>query len=107
MKFAGTVGFYIKDKEIKPGVFKDSIIEYPYTGDIRYANKYFQADGNQNDAFKVNNRISIVSDLFAQKNFLSIRYVKWNNQKIEAKSVTIESPVRISIELGGEYIGEN
>lgn len=104
MKFTGSIGFYMKDYEVKPGVFKNQTIERPYEGDVETDRRYFQADGNQNDSFRVNNRISIIADMFALENWLSISYVKWNGRRIKARSVEVLPP-RVKIDLGGEYNG--
>ena len=47
MKFSGKIGFWIKDVEIKPGVFKPKIIEKNYTGDVLRNIRRFQSVENQ------------------------------------------------------------
>lgn len=105
MKFAGKVGFWINEVEVKPGVWKSSIIERDYFGDVSLSYRRFQPSENQNDNFSTNSRISILSDLYAQQNWTSIRYVVWNGTKLKVTSVEISYP-RIVLEVGGVYNGE-
>lgn len=106
MKFAGKVGFWIDETEVKPGVWKSSIIERDYFGDVSLSYRRFQPSDNQNDNFSTNSRISILSDLYAQQNWTSIRYVVWNEAKLKVTSVEISYP-RIVLEVGGVYNGED
>ncbi len=106
MKFSGKIGFWFDDVETKPGVFKSQIVEKSYTGDILRNVRRFQDAQNQvNDNLVLNNRLSIISDLYMQENWSSIKYVFWNNKKWTVKSIDIGSYPRIIIELGGIYNG--
>lgn len=104
MKFTGTIGFWMDDVEVKPGVFKPDIVEKPYFGDVYKNTRRWQEGDQQNDQFKVNNTISILSDLFAQQNYSSIKYVIWNGIKLKVMSVTVDYP-RLTLEIGGAYNG--
>lgn len=107
MKFSGRVGFWINDVEVKPGVYKNRTIEKPYTGDVLKNVRNFQSAENQiNDNLRVNNRLSIISDLYMQKNWASIKYVLWNGVKWKVSSVDIGSYPRVILELGGVYNGK-
>lgn len=107
MKFYGKVGFWEKDVEVKPGVWKpDAIKELPYTGDVLRDNRRFQASDTQNDKFTINNQISILGDTYAHENWPSIRYVIWNGVKWKVNSVTVDYP-RLTLEIGGVYNGTN
>lgn len=106
MKFSGRVGFWINDVKVKPGVYKNRTIEKPYTGDVMKNIRNFQSAENQiNDNLRVNNRISIISDLYMQKNWSSIKYVLWNGVKWKVSSVDVGSYPRVILELGGVYNG--
>lgn len=108
MKFSGKIGFWIRDIETKPGVYKPGIIEKPYTGDVLRNVRTFQSvENQQNENLKVNNRLSIISDLYVQKNWASIKYVLWNNVKWSVKSVDVSNYQRVILELGGVYNGSN
>lgn len=108
MKFSGKIGFWIKDIEKKPGVFKSEIIERQYSGDVLRNIRRFQSPENQqNENLMLNNRLSIISDLYMLNNWSSIKYVFWNGVKWKVNSVDISSYPRVIIELGGGYNGEN
>lgn len=106
MKFAGKIGFWLNDVEVSPGVFENKIVEKTYFGDVERNNRVWQQADQQNDQLKINNSISILSDLFAQKNLASIRYVIWNGVKLKVSSVSLDYP-RIKLEIGGMYDGKN
>lgn len=106
MKFSGKVGFWMEDVETKPGIFQSTIVEKPYFGDVHKNVRRWEEGNQQNDKLKVNNSISILSDLFAQQNYTSIKYVIWNNVKLKVTQVTLDYP-RINMEIGGVYNGTN
>ena len=106
MKFCGKVGFWITDVETAPGVFKPQIFEKQYVGDIRKNIHRWQENDQQNDYLKLNNTISILSDLFARQNHTSIKYVIYNGKKLKVTSVTLDYP-RLTLEIGGDYNGTN
>lgn len=107
MKFSGKVGFWLEDVETKPGVYKPQIVEKPYTGDVLRNTRRFQtAENQQNENLKVTNRLSIISDLYMQKNWGSIKYVLWNGVNWSVTSVDISSYPRVILDLGGVYNGK-
>lgn len=108
MKASIVIGFWEKDVETKPGVYKPKIIEKRYTGDVLRNTRRFQdAENQQNSNLKISNRLSIISDLFMQQNWPSVKYVIWNGVKWSANSVDVGSYPRVIIELGGVYNGTN
>lgn len=104
MKFAGKIGFYEGTKETKKNVHTPSILERPYVGDVLTSNRRFQPGEGQNDDITTNNRISILSDLYFQQNWTSIRYVLWNGEKLKVSNVEIGYP-RVILTLGGVWNG--
>lgn len=105
MKFSGIVGFWEGDKEVKPGVYRPVIIEKLYMGDLpRSFRRFDQSSDKQNSDISVANQVTILADLYMQKNLSSIRYVIWNGQKLSVKNVTIDYP-RVTLEIGGVYSG--
>lgn len=104
MKFCGHVGFWNGDIEVKPGVFQPLLIERPYSGDVDWNNLHFQGSENQNEEIRLNNQISIISDLYAHEHFASIRYVVWNGVKWKVTNVKVGYP-RIVLTIGGVYNG--
>lgn len=106
MKFYGYVGFWLDDQETAPGVFEPAIVERKYTGDMQKYIHRWTVQNEQNDKFKVENTISIIADMFARKNFPSIKYVRWDNTKLKVTSVQLDYP-RIKLEIGGPWNGES
>lgn len=106
MKFHGIVGFTDTNIETSPDVFEPGVIERKYSGDIINAVRRFDRSDHQNDTLRLNNRISILSDLYARQNWGSIIYVIWNGVKLKVESVTLDFP-RITLEIGGVYNVEN
>lgn len=107
MKFSGYVGFWEDDKEVDEDVWKPKIVERPYRGDVLRQYRKSQPTQNQNDDLVINAQISILSDLYSQQNWHSIRYVVWNGVKWKVTSVDTTNYPRINLELGGVYHGEN
>ena len=106
MKFFGKVGFWMNDQETSPGVFQPVVVERSYRGDISKNTRRWDNNSYQNEGLNVMQTVSIVSDLFAQQNFTSIRYVVWSGSKLKVTSVSLDYP-RITMEIGGPYDGEN
>lgn len=103
MKFSGKIGFLTDEKEVSPGVWKPVIEEHQYVGDVLRNRRYFQVSSEkQNVDLDVSNQISILSDLYAQQNWSSIRYVIWNGVKWQVKSIDVAYP-RLTLDLGGVY----
>lgn len=108
MKFSGKIGFWLNDVETKPGVFSPDIVERSYVGDvIKNIRRFQQVENQQNENLQVNNRISIICDLFMITNYPSIKYVCWNGAKWKVSSVDITSYPRVILELGGVYNGKS
>lgn len=106
MKFSGIIGFWTNDVVTTPGVYRPGIIEKKYTGDVLKNIRRFQSvENQQNDDLKLNNRLSIISDLYMQKNWSSIKYVVWNGVKWSVTAVDVNYP-RIILDLGGVYNGK-
>lgn len=102
MKYYGQIGFFVGSMEVKPGVYKPGIIERPYAGDVDWFNQHFQTTENQNDDIKMNNQISIISDLYASENMASIRYITYKGVKWRVTNVNLKYP-RLELTIGGVY----
>lgn len=105
MKFCGKIGFYTGDTEVKPGVYKQCILERKAVGDVLRAYRKFQETEYQNDTLKINSQISVLSDLYFYQNWMNVRYVIWNGAKLKVTSVDISNYPRINLEVGGVYNG--
>lgn len=104
MKYHGIVGFWLDDVEIAPGIYKPGIVERKYYWEISRNGRRWREQNSSNDEFRIENTVSILSDLFARKYFASIRYVIWNDAKLKVTNVTVDYP-RITLEIGGFYDG--
>lgn len=102
-KYYGSVG-YEDTVENDSGIFKETITEREYYGDVIRNNRRLENSGEINDSINVNNQISIVADPYATQNFWKIRYATFMGQKWKVKEVTPEFP-RLILTLGGLYNG--
>lgn len=100
-KFYGKIGF-AETAETVPGVWEEQVTERPYFGDITRNLRKMQESEKVNSDINISNEISIVSDLFANDNFHSMRYVKFMGAKWKIESVEIQYP-RLILSIGGLY----
>lgn len=103
-KFYGIIG-YAESKETSPGVWKDEITENLYSGDVLQNTRRLQAGDNLNDNLTVDNRISVVADAFATKNFHAMRYIIWMGACWRITKVDAQRP-RLILTIGGVYDGQ-
>ena len=102
-KFHGEIG-YGESVESVPGVWRDTIVERKYNGDVIKNTRTLRQGEPINDDLSVGNSISIVADAYANDHFFAIRYVKWAGTRWTVPEVTVESP-RLLLRLGGVYNG--
>jgi hypothetical protein len=102
-KYQGEVG-YVKSELTSPGIFKEIATEHIHSGDVLRENRRWDSTEHLNDNLVVSNRISIVADDFASKNFSNIRYIKWMDQYWKVTSVEVLRP-RLILTIGGVYNG--
>ena len=102
-KFYGVIGYAIQ-KETSPGVWKDSIIEKNYRGDVVLNQQRWQKSEGANEDHNLDNSISIIGDEFAYANFGYMKYIVWHSQKWKIQSININRP-RIVLQIGGVYNG--
>ena len=103
-KWHGKVG-YVTNVETEPGIWSAVATEKLYSGDI-LSNRIQNVNSNKvNDDFTVANKISIIADPFANKNFEFIKYVEFMGSMWEVSSAEVQFP-RIILAIGGIYNGE-
>ena len=103
-KFYGPIGYSVST-EVRPGVWKDTIEERNYYGDlIRDASRWTASQDSTNDDLTINNQISIVADPFAENNFHSMKYVRFMGANWKITSVEPRFP-RLILSVGGVYNG--
>lgn len=104
-KWYGKIGFYIP-KETERGLWEDKITERNYYGDLLSNFRKLQNSGGVNDDINIANKISIISDPFADQNFHSIRYAEFMGTKWKVTNVEVLYP-RLILTLGGVYNGNS
>lgn len=108
IKVVCRLGFWKEDVEVKPGVYQPQIYEKEYPAEVmRNIRRFDSVADQQNSDLTINNRISIISDLYLQYNWSSIKYALWNGVKWSVTSVDVLSYPRVILDLGGIYNGES
>lgn len=104
-KFYGAVGF-VTEEEDPPGqgIYVARPTENVYYGDIIRSTAIPEPGEDLNDDLVIKNRISIVSDAYAQNNFHTIRYVRWGGVTWSVTQVEDKRP-RLVLTLGSVYNG--
>lgn len=103
-RYNGPIGYAHESVETAPGVWKDSIVEKSYFGDVIRNTRKLQEGENLNNDLTVGNSISIVADAYANEHFHAIRYIKWAGALWTVSDVEVQSP-RLLLRLGGVYNG--
>lgn len=103
-KFFGPVGYSEGQKEIRPGVHEEGIVEVKYYGDVVRNTRQLATDDKVLSDLNVNVSISILADAYAREHFHAIRYVKWAGALWVVSDVDVQSP-RLILRLGGVYNG--
>lgn len=102
-KFFGAIG-YAETVETSPGVWNEAITERDYYGDVLNNGWKLQSSDKVNDDINIANKISILSDLFANQNIYKMRYVVYMGVKWKIEKVDVQSP-RLILTIGGLYNG--
>lgn len=102
-KYYGAVG-YAKSVEVRPGIWKDEIIERNYYGDVIRNNRRLESGEQVNDDINISNEISILADPYANENFHLIKYVEFMGTKWKVSNITVQFP-RLILSVGGVYNG--
>jgi hypothetical protein len=102
-KWYGKIGF-CNTEEPEPGIWENKITERNYYGDLLSNYRKFQNSGGVNDNINIANKISIISDLFADQNFHKIAYAEFMGNKWKVTDIEVLYP-RLILTLGGVYNG--
>jgi hypothetical protein len=102
-KWYGKIG-YGSTGETSPGVWKETITEKNYYGDLTRNTRKLQSASQLNDDINIANELSIVADPFAYENFHSMLYVEFMGAKWKISSVEVQYP-RLILTIGGLYNG--
>lgn len=102
-RFSGMIGFSI-DKEVRPGIFKETFVEKKYKGYVTRKSRGWDNSEYLNDTVNIQNEISVISDNFMNRHFGTMRYVRFMEQVFEITSATMDvDQHRITISLGGIF----
>lgn len=102
-KFYGIVGF-AETVQVKPGVWKDVIVEKKFYGDEIRPSRRLDEVEKVNMDISTNTSLSIVADSYANEHAFAIRFVEWAGVLWTVTSVDIQRP-RLVFRLGGIYNG--
>lgn len=100
-RYYGKIG-YAESKETDPGVWVDVITEKCYKGDFIKNSRVLENYNKVNNDINIANKISIVADPYAMKNFHHIKYATYMGTKWIVKDIEVLYP-RLVLILGGEY----
>ena len=103
-KWYGKIGFCVQE-EIEPGIWEDKTTEEYYYGELLSNFRKLQNSGGVNDNINIANKISIISDPFAEQNFFAMKYAEFMGVKWKITDVEVQRP-RLILTLGGVYNGE-
>ena len=102
-KFYGKIGYALMT-ETAPGVYRPTIIERNYYGDVTKDMRRLEGSNQVNEDVNISNQISIVADPFAYQNFCTMRYVEYMGANWKVTNVDVRYP-RLLLTLGGVYNG--
>lgn len=104
-KFYGKVGYAETTETFEgSGIWTNQIVEKMYYGDVLTNHSKWQSSSNINDNLTISNKISIIADAYAYKNFSLIKYVEWMGVKWKVESIEVQRP-RLILSIGGEFNG--
>lgn len=105
-RFSGKLGYAMYVEE-QPGVWVDSIVEKPVSGDIlSNGYRYATSQLSINDDLTLNNRFSIIATPFARENYKKIKYIVYDGERWKVTSVDKSQYPRLIITVGGVYDAE-
>lgn len=103
-KFYGKIGFG-QTVETRPGIREDVITELPFYGDVLSPSRSIdEGEDTVHRNNRISHRISVVSNDFAFKNVLAIRFVEWEGVLFYVTRVEKRAP-RLILSIGEVYNG--
>lgn len=103
-KYHGKIGFAIT-QETSPGVWKETIVEKEYGGDINRIRRNWSVGNTVNEDLDISNEVSIVANPFARENAPFMKYITWMGQCWRITSISVDYP-RMVLTIGGLYNGK-
>lgn len=102
-RYYGIIGFS-KNEEIEPGIWSEQITTRKYSGDVLTSRQSMVSGKGSNSNILVKNTFSIISDLYADENFYSIKYITWRGVKWSVTDIEVQYP-RLILTIGDVYNG--
>lgn len=106
MRYYDKIGFWFDDVETEPGIFGPSIEERYYVGDVIELRQRWDTNSRPNDTLRLNNRISIISDMYLNQHLSSVKYVTFMGSKWKVTSIDVKYP-RVILDLGEVWNGSD
>ena len=105
MKFYGNIGFAVTEDK-GDGVWKESITEKKYSGDVMQLTRRVESGEHINDGLRINCQISILCiDPWFHDHISYIRYAEYMGNKWTVESVDPTKYPSVLLTLGGLYHG--
>lgn len=103
-KFFGVVGFAGERKETSPGIWEETMVEYPYYGDIVRPSQSIQSGDAVNPDISLSSAVSIIADEYVNEHISAMRYVSLAGVLWKIVTVEPQRP-RLLLRLGGVWSG--
>lgn len=103
-KYYGRIGYSVTT-ETSPGVWKPTIVERYYYGDVTRNMRREESAQQVNDDININNTISIVADDFAYGHSATMLYIEFMGSFWKISGIEVNYP-RLILSIGGVYNGE-
>ena len=103
MRYYGKVG-YATPVEIRPGVYKDVMIDRHYFGEVKQSTSKLRESTGVSDSLSIQNIIEVVADEYALGHISQIRYCEFAGQLWKVNRVEVKPP-RLILSIGELYLG--
>lgn len=101
-KYCGYIGFS-NSVEVRPGVWKDEIVEKFYIGDLLKDYRKENSNDRIVNDISISNTISIIGDEFTHLHMINVKYVTYLGVKWTVTNFDLSQSPRIILYLGGVY----
>lgn len=101
-RYCGIIGFALTEETVQDVWSERYITKKKYYGDLLSAKRRYEKGEGLNDDYSLSNRISILSDPFAEEHLAEMRYAELHGVKWKITEREIVYP-RIILSLGGVF----
>jgi hypothetical protein len=103
-RYKGVIGVKQEAVETSPGIFEESIIELPVTGEMRRQSLRWLSGELSQDKVNAGHQLSIIASEASITGMMDVVYITWQGKKWVVKTIEYQRP-RINLTLGGIYNG--